>query len=52
YEADAILPTLAAQISSSVRWVESIQYIKAQGDFEFEELGPGKVLASLLRQIK
>jgi len=51
YAADAIAETLCGQISNSVRWVETVQYIKAQGEFEFVELGPGKVLASLIRQI-
>ena len=51
YEADNILNTLAGQISSSVRWVETIELIKRKGEFEFTELGPGKVLTSLIRQI-
>ena len=51
YDAADILPTVAGQISNSVRWTESIQYIKSQGEFEFEELGPKRVLTSLLRQI-
>jgi malonyl CoA-acyl carrier protein transacylase len=51
YETDSLLPTLAGQISNSVRWVESIQYIRSQGEFEFEELGPKNVLTGLLRQI-
>jgi malonyl CoA-acyl carrier protein transacylase len=51
YEADKVLPTLVGQISNSVRWVESILAIKAEGDFEFEELGPKRVLTSLVRQI-
>ena len=51
YEADNILYTLTGQISSSVRWVETIELIKSKGEFEFSELGPGKVLTSLIRQI-
>lgn len=51
YESSEILPTLVGQISNSVRWVESILEIKSHGEFEFEELGPKKVLTSLLRQI-
>jgi len=42
---------LVAQIHSSVRWVESIQYLRRQGEMEFIELGPGKVLSGLLRRI-
>ncbi|MCM8532367.1 MAG: ACP S-malonyltransferase [Lentisphaeraceae bacterium] len=51
YDASDVLNTVAAQISSSVRWVETIQYIKTKGEFEFLELGPGKVLTSLIKQI-
>lgn len=51
YEEGTILQTLVGQMSHSVRWVESIQYIKKQGEFDFTELGPGTVLSSLIRQI-
>ena len=51
YEESDILHTLVGQISNSVRWVESIQYLKQQGEFEYIELGPGAVLTSLIRQI-
>jgi malonyl CoA-acyl carrier protein transacylase len=51
YEEGSILETLAGQISNSVRWVESINYIKSLDEVEFFELGPGKVLTSLIRQI-
>ncbi|MCH2204439.1 MAG: ACP S-malonyltransferase [Lentisphaerales bacterium] len=51
YDAENILDTLAGQISSSVRWVETIEFLKSKGEFEFIELGPGKVLTSLIRQI-
>ena len=46
---------LAAQISSSVRWLESVEYLMDKTDndsMEFEELGHGKVLAGILRKIK
>ncbi|MCM8529406.1 MAG: [acyl-carrier-protein] S-malonyltransferase, partial [Lentisphaeraceae bacterium] len=52
YSDDNILKTLVGQISNSVRWVESIRYIKAQEEnAEFTELGPGAVLTSLIKQI-
>lgn len=51
YESDDILKTLVGQISNSVRWVESVQYIRQQGGEDFIELGPGAVLTSLIRQI-
>ena len=44
---------LAGQINGPVRWTESINFLLAQApDAEFEETGPGKVLAGLLRKIK
>nr|WP_294549472.1 ACP S-malonyltransferase [uncultured Rhodopila sp.] len=52
YEPSAIIETMTEQITSPVRWVESVQYLLQQPDPEFEELGPGNVLTSLLRQIR
>lgn len=47
-----IIESLTAQISGSVRWVETIKNIVTQdADAEFEEVGPGKVLSGLIRQI-
>lgn len=43
--------TLAGQIAMPVRWTESIQFVRAQGEVQFEELGPGNVLTGLVRQI-
>ncbi|MBT3470415.1 MAG: ACP S-malonyltransferase [Opitutae bacterium] len=51
YDAIRARDLLAAQIHSSVRWVESIQYLRGQGEMDFIELGPGKVLSRLLRRI-
>ena len=42
---------MVQQISSPVRWVESIQYLKQQPEPEFEEVGPGNVLTKLIKQI-
>lgn len=47
----AIRQNLTAQITSSVRWVESIEYILSQGVTHFIEIGPGKVLRGLIRKI-
>ncbi len=48
---DAVKDLLIKQMYSPVRWVDSIRYIKAQGEIEFEEVGSGNVLTKLLRKI-
>ena len=50
YKGDEIVDNLVQQIYSSVRWVETIQNLRATGEHEYEEVGPGRVLAGLLRQ--
>ncbi len=47
-----VVSLLSAQITGSVRWVESVHYILDQGETEFEEVGPGKVLAGLINAIQ
>lgn len=42
---------LGEQVTSPVRWVETMQYAKRQGITKFIELGPGKVLKGLARRI-
>ena len=42
---------LIRQVTGSVRWVECIQLLIAQGATHFIEVGPGKVLTGLMRQI-
>lgn len=49
---DVIKEGLKNQVSSMVRWSESIKYLLEKGQDDFIELGPGRVLAGLLRQIK
>ena len=51
YPRDGVAGLLAQQITSPVRWVETIQYLKQQPNPTFEEMGPGKVLRGLIRQI-
>ena len=46
-----IRANLARQITSSVQWVNSIQYIAGQGVTDFIEIGPGNVLKGLIRKI-
>ncbi|MCJ8330185.1 MAG: ACP S-malonyltransferase [Lentisphaeria bacterium] len=53
YANDNIAENLVKQIHNSVYWVDTIMNILAEdAEAEFKELGPGKVLAGLLRQIK
>ncbi|NYF78229.1 ACP S-malonyltransferase [Granulicella arctica] len=42
---------LVRQVTAPVRWVECIQLLISQGVTHFIEVGPGKVLCGLLRQI-
>ncbi|MES2307421.1 MAG: [acyl-carrier-protein] S-malonyltransferase, partial [Verrucomicrobiota bacterium] len=39
-------------ITSSVRWVETIRLLLEKPEADFEEVGPGRVLTGLLKQIK
>ncbi|WPB73644.1 ACP S-malonyltransferase [Archangium violaceum] len=50
-DAARVVPLLLQQVSSSVRWVESIQALHAQGVTRVVELGPGKVLSGLIKRI-
>lgn len=52
YRTDAIKETLAAQISSPVRWSETVRRLMGYGDFEFVELGPGRVLTKLVQRVR
>lgn len=49
--ADEIRVELVAQLTSSVQWTKSIEYLVAQGVTKFIELGPKDVLAGLIRRI-
>ena len=42
---------LVRQVTSSVRWCESMQWLVSQGFTRFIELGPGNVLSSLMKRI-
>ena len=42
---------LIAQVTGAVRWIECVQLIAAQGATHLVEVGPGKVLSNLVRQI-
>ena len=46
-----IKPLLIDQITSKVRWRESVDYMIKQGVSEFVEIGPGKILSGLVKKI-
>jgi len=43
--------TLVAQVTGSVKWDQSMRLLIAEGMETFVEIGPGKVLCGLMRQI-
>ncbi|MBK8231486.1 MAG: ACP S-malonyltransferase [Candidatus Eisenbacteria bacterium] len=49
--APAIRDSLERQLLSTVRWEESVRSMLADGITEFYEIGPGKVLAGLVRGV-
>lgn len=51
HNAEEIRESLTKQVTGSVRWIESMQLLRAQGHDLFIELGPGKVLAGLMARI-
>ncbi len=50
-EVNKIKPLLVDQITSRVRWRESIHYMIKEGVIDFLEIGPGKVLSGLVKKI-
>ena len=46
-----VVDLLVEQITSPVRWVESVKAMVASGATRFVEVGPGKVLTGLVKQI-
>lgn len=51
WEPDEIRQLLVRQVVNPVRWEDSIRWLLANGVTEFTEVGPGKVLAGLLKRI-
>ena len=45
------MDALIRQVSSPVRWEESVRHLAAQGVDQFVEVGPGKVLSGLVRKV-
>ncbi len=52
YGSGEIAENLQKQITSAVRWQESVEYLLERGECEFREIGPGKVLTKLVQQIQ
>ena len=50
-DVNKIKPLLIDQITSRVRWKESVNYMIKQGVEDFLEIGPGKVLSGLVKKI-
>lgn len=48
---ETIPAVMVRQVTSSVRWVESIEWMKAHGVSRYIECGPGKVLTGLVKRI-
>ena len=51
WEPGEIRQLLVRQVVNPVKWEDSIRWLLAQGVTEFTEVGPGKVLAGLLKRI-
>jgi [acyl-carrier-protein] S-malonyltransferase len=50
-EPQQLRDALIRQVTGSVRWVESMRRLIEQAPAQFIEVGPGKVLCGLMRQI-
>ena len=50
-EADVIKPLLMKQVSSSVRWQQSVETMIRDGVDTFVEIGPGKTLSGFIKKI-
>ena len=50
-EADPVKPLLMKQVSSSVRWQQSVEAMIQAGADTFIEIGPGKTLAGFMKKI-
>jgi [acyl-carrier-protein] S-malonyltransferase len=49
--ADLIKANLVAQLTAPVRWTQTVRQMSADGATSFTEIGPGKVLAGLIKRI-
>lgn len=51
-DADGLRQALREQLTARVRWVDSMTTLLGEGHRQFVEVGPGKVLQGMLRQIE
>lgn len=51
-DAGKVCDKLTSQVSSPVRWMQSVEMMAANGVEKFIEIGPGRVLTGLVRQIR
>ncbi|HWH01309.1 MAG TPA: acyltransferase, partial [Pilimelia sp.] len=52
HDAAGMAHRLTRQIDNPVRWLDMVRYLMDRGEFEFVELGPGRVLRNLVAKIK
>jgi [acyl-carrier-protein] S-malonyltransferase len=50
-DAQALREELPLQVSSSVQWTRSIEYMVSQGVTTFIEIGPGQALTGMVKRI-
>lgn len=50
-DASLVCDKLTRQVSSPVRWLQTVENMRASGVTKFIEIGPGKVLTGLVRQV-
>lgn len=48
---EAVLPSLVKQVSSSVLWQDSVEFMIKEGVDTFIEIGPGKTLSAFIKKI-
>ena len=48
---EVVKPLLASQVSSSVRWQQTIERLLADGADEFVEIGPGRTLSGFVKKV-
>lgn len=52
YQQPDIWQNLIDQMTSPVKWTESIRYLMSCGEMTFQEIGPGRILTGLIQRIQ